>query len=105
MLEQDKYDVALWFSVAFPSIGFSFNQDKELYEFYLMLEADPEGAFGQDYLKALQNVYNKKFSVSNTVSSWETDEMGVSVKSYDTDLESIKKITLVLHDKTHDLNS
>lgn len=105
LLEHDKYGVALSFSVAFPSIGFSFNQDRELYEFYLMLDTDPQSEFGQAYLNALQDVYNKKFNVSNTASSWETDEMGVSVKSYDTDFEQIKNISLVLQDKSHDLNS
>lgn len=102
-----------------PYQGFSFNEDKELYEYYLLLTPQPayitnsgkseeavaEIAVNELYV-TLNNACGKADSESETDSAitmkWDSDSTTVEL-SLTEDENGKFQISLILHDKTHEL--
>ena len=86
-----------------PKLYFSFNQNKELYEFYCFWTST--GIFTSSVMPEIIANYNSKLGTAigtlEFSGKWDTDEHGVSVAYISQDC----RMTLVHHCKTYNLDS
>ncbi len=86
--------------------SFSFNQDKELYEFYCMMYTFPDNENFDAMVDNIIAQYDAKLGVANTgsadggIANWEKD--GVTLQL---GMVSDSVLALVFHDTNHDLDS
>lgn len=92
------------------SWGFSFNENKELYEMYCMFTVDEDDenidAIVSEVSKHFDGVFKTKGTdkaSGDLLASWENDEMVMSISSYTRDYPANSRIIMiVLHNKEHD---
>ena len=99
-------DFALWF----PEYAYSFNQDKELYEYYILSSISSESwaeSVYNSFVSYFSGIIDSEPTTTETDSElssvFETDEIRVGI-SLTSDSDGFM-FTLVLHDYTHDLES
>ena len=89
--------------------GFSFNQDKELYEWYWL--TTPSARSTDDVIQAMIFTYNEKFGVDGAVNdgadvraAWETESLAASIR-LDQNSDGSDRVALIFHSFAYDLNS
>lgn len=93
-----------------PTLYFSFNQDKELYECYVMLEELNSDNIASLVIPEIIEHYNNRFFTNGKKSelygAWESDEMAAYVEFTETeDVFEANTTMVVLHCFTYDLDS
>lgn len=114
-LQSDKAELYLSYEV-YPtddadtcSFCFSFNQDKELYEWYWMSTAELRNS--DDVIKNMISTYNKKFGFDGTVNNgsnvyaeWDTESLAAQIILSESS-DGSDEVDLIFHNFTYDLNS
>ena len=106
----EEVDDKINYSYFFPSWSFSFNQNKELYEMYIMINfaSNEDGTVDHGIISEIIESFDKKFGTKGAdkaegevLASYENDKMGSSLLFESEYIPYRDRLIIVLHNKEH----